>query len=427
MPFTEQDFLNSDRKEQLASTRAALLNARHLPGWMYSSPEIYALEIERIFMRSWLCIGRVEEFENQGDYVATRVAGEPILICRDQNGNLNAFNNVCRHRGVEVAKGQGNAEEFMCPYHGWLYGLDGKLVGAPYSGDVENFDFNNCRLPQINVDTWGGYVFVNLDEDCQSLAEYLDEDDVRESAGFLQSENTRSSDKYVFELPCNWKFVPENIVDMYHVGVIHGGSFGAHFPLSSVKYNLREHGYSVKYESYTMAPDGATLFETMPWLRGMVDERFAWSTWIRPTTSLFARHDLLETWVVLPLGPERTQITIYTLLPEEYFDRPAFTQMNQVYADFIRLVAAEDCELLESLQNAARSRKFTPGPTVKLECAVHHLLNYYVDTLFGKDDVAAERRREDGVKYFNEPIKKSAIALSAVNPSARLRPRPLST
>lgn len=407
MSITKQDFLNSGREEQLAATRAALLNARHLPGWMYTSPEIYEMEIERIFMRSWLCVGRVEEFENHGDYVATRITGEPVLVCRDRNGVLNAFNNLCRHRGVEVAKGQGNVEEFMCPYHGWLYGLDGKLIGAPFSNDVENFDFNNCRLPRINVDTWGGFVFVNFDKNCQSLGDYLDEDDVREFAAFLQPENTRTSDKYVFEMACNWKFLPENIVDLYHVGVIHGASFGAHFPLSSVKYNLRKHGYNVYYESYTMAPGGATLFDTMPWLRGKVNERFACSTWLRPTTSIFARHDLLETWVILPLGPERTQITIYTHLPDEYFKRPAFAQMNQVYADFIRLVAAEDRELMESLQTAANSRNFTPGPTVKLECAVHQLLNYYVDTLFGKNDVAAERRRDEGDKYFSAETEQS--------------------
>ena len=408
MPLTEHDFLNSDRKDQLAATRAALLEARHLPGWMYTSPEIYELEIERIFMHSWLCVGRVEEFENQGDYVATRIAREPILICRDKNGDLNAFNNLCRHRGVEVAKGQGNAEEFMCPYHGWLYGLDGKLIGAPFSNDVESFDFGNCRLPRINVDTWGGYVFVNLDENCQSLADYLDEDDIREFAAFLQPEYTRTSDKFVFELPCNWKFVPENLMDMYHVGVIHGSSFGAHFPVTNFKYNLRKHGFNAKYESYTMAPEGATLFETMPWLRGKVDQYFACSTWIRPTMNIFGRHDLIQPWVALPLEPERTQITIYTQLPDEYFERPAFTEMNQVYADFIRLVAEEDREMMESLQNAARSRRFKPGPTVKLERAIHHLLNFYLDTLFGQDDVAAERRREDGAKHYNEPIKQSA-------------------
>ena len=115
-------------------------------------------------------------------------------------------------------------------------------------------------------------------------------------------------------------------------------------------------------------------------------------------------------WVALPLEPERTQITIFTQLPEEYFDHPAFAEMSQVYADFIRLVAEEDREMMESLQNAARSRRFIPGPTVKLERAIHHLLNFYLDALFGQDDVAADRRREDGKKHYDEPIENSAAA-----------------
>jgi Rieske 2Fe-2S family protein len=410
MALTERDLLNSDQHEQLAITREALSTARHLPGWMYTSEEIYALEIERIFMKSWLCVGRVEEYENPGDYHAMRIAGEPVLICRNQNGKLNAFNNVCKHRGVEVAQGQGNINEFTCPYHGWLYGLDGKLIGAPLSAEVEGYDFKQCRLPKIQIDTWGGYVFVNFDPECPSLADYLDEDKVRDFAAFLQPESTRTSDKYVFELPCNWKFVPENLMDMYHVGVIHGSSFGAHFPVNNFKYNLSEHGFNAKYESFTMAPEGVTLFGTMPWLKGKVDEFFACSTWIRPTMNIFGRHDLIQPWVALPMGPNRTQITIYTQLPTEYFDTPGFKEKNQVYADFIRLVAEEDRGMMESLHNAANSRAFTPGPTVKLERAIHHLLNFWLDTLFEENPEAAAVRRADGAKALAQQSDNAAAA-----------------
>ena len=108
----------------------------------------------------------------------------------------------------------------------------------------------------------------------------------------------------------------------------------------------------------------------------------------------------------------------FTQLPEEYFDRPAFAEMSQVYADFIRLVAEEDREMMESLQNAAmRSRRFIPGPTVKLERAIHHLLNFYLDALFGQDDVAADRRREDGKKHFcNLKTPGPATSMSSICP-----------
>ena len=161
MALTEKALLNSDNQQQLAITRQELFNARHLPGWMYTSPEIYALEIERIFMKSWLCGGRVEEFATPGAYQALRIAGEPLLVCKDGSGQLNAFSNLCQHRGVEVVKGQGTAEEFMCPYHGWLYGLNGRLIGAPLTKEVTGFDFKNCRLPPLKLDTWAD-IFLSI-------------------------------------------------------------------------------------------------------------------------------------------------------------------------------------------------------------------------------------------------------------------------
>ena len=111
--------LDEETRTVLERTRADLLTARHLPGFLYTSPEIFQLEMDNIFMKEWLCVGRVEEFEHAGDYHALRVAGEPLLVCRDRDGDLHAFNNVCQHRGVEVATGQGNRADFMCPYHGW--------------------------------------------------------------------------------------------------------------------------------------------------------------------------------------------------------------------------------------------------------------------------------------------------------------------
>jgi len=97
-------------------------------------------------MRDWLALGRVDEIENPGDYMTFRVLDEPVIICRDNDGNINAFANVCAHRGVEVANGAGNLQEFSCLYHGWLYDLEGKLIGAPYMKEAEGFDPANCRL-----------------------------------------------------------------------------------------------------------------------------------------------------------------------------------------------------------------------------------------------------------------------------------------
>lgn len=388
--------LDPNTRRSIEQTRAHLSEARHLPGFYYTSPEIFRREIDTIFMREWLCVGRVEEYPKPGDYHAMRIAGEPLLICRGSDSRLRAFRNLCQHRGVEVAVGQGNANRFTCRYHAWTYATDGRLTGAPHSDEVTGFNFKTCGLPAVNLDTWGGYVFVNFDPECRPLGDCLDDDGVREFAGFLQPENTRTSDKFEFEVPCNWKFVPENLMDMYHVGVIHKTSFGAHFPVNNFRYNLTGHGYNAVYESLTMAPSGVTLFGAMPWLAGKVSDKFACTTWIRPAMNIFGRHDLIQPWVATPIDINRTRVTIYTQLPTEFFDRPGFAEKNRIYADFIRLVATEDEAMLESLQTGVSSRGYAPGPTVSLERAIHHLLNYYLDALLGEDPDSRTVRISDG-------------------------------
>ena len=101
--------------EGLDGARSALNRARHLPGYIYTSAEIFQREKENIFMKDWLCVARVEEVEKPGDFMTFRIMDEPAVVARDRDGKLNAFANVCAHRGVEVASGEGNAEEFTCP------------------------------------------------------------------------------------------------------------------------------------------------------------------------------------------------------------------------------------------------------------------------------------------------------------------------
>ena len=103
----------------LSETRAELRRARHLPGYVYDSPEIFALEKEKIFLKDWLALARVEEIERPGDYMTFRVLGEPVVVCRDRGGAINAFANVCAHRGVEVAAGSGQHEGVQLPLP-WL-------------------------------------------------------------------------------------------------------------------------------------------------------------------------------------------------------------------------------------------------------------------------------------------------------------------
>ena len=155
------------------------------------------------------------------------IVGEPIVVCRDQKGNLNAFANVCRHRGVAVAMGAGNATQFSCPYRAWSYGLDGRLTAPSRPRRLGSFDYRDCRLPPLRVNTWGGFVFVSFDPGGPSLSSYLAADGYQDAVAYVHPEKMTLVNTYSFKMDCDWKLVPENDADIYRVEVIHRGTFGA--------------------------------------------------------------------------------------------------------------------------------------------------------------------------------------------------------
>ena len=339
------------------------------PG-VYTAPEIFELEKQKIFKRDWLPVGRVEEFENPGDYKAFRILDEPVVVSRDQNGELHALRNVCRHRGVEVATGAGNVGRFSCPYHGWVYELDGRLCSATYSEDIVDFDLKNCRLPSVRLETWAGFVFVNLDSEARSFRETHAE--MLDRFAFLRLEDMKQARTCTIAPPCNWKLIVENVWDAYHLGVVHAASFAKNFNPRDIKFNLLPHGaFFLDYRSQSLAaPDGKSLFGTIPWLD--VDEGFAFGGQLPPTLSIIARHDAVYTVYTEALGPQTCRFIVNTLLPAEWFERPDFEQKATRYGDFVQLVFQEDNDMLGSIQVGLRSEAFEPGPAVFLESPVHH-------------------------------------------------------
>lgn len=376
---------------ELAATRAPRAEAIHLPPHYYTSPAILELEKEKLFFKDWLVVGRVEEWPNPGDYRAFELVGEPIVVCRNKDGQLNAFSNVCRHRGVAVAIGEGNAKEFLCPYHSWAYDLNGTLVSPSRPRGVTIKDAEGRRLPPIKLDTWGGFVFINFDENAPSLADYLDVDDYRKAAAYVKPEDTVLVDTYTYELDCNWKLVPENLADVYHVEVIHKGSFGGktYSPekaLAEIVYT--KHGWYKEYVSGTMAPDAELLFGPAPWLADHPKGKFfAFSAFLRPNFYMFARADLVQPFVAYPIGVDKTRVTGWTCIPKQFLGAPAFDDKVAILAKFVRKFAGEDNDLVRAMQKGLSSRYFIRGPMHELESIIHHRVNRYLDAVHGDGEV----------------------------------------
>ena len=377
-------------KAELEATRARIEEARHLPGIYYTSPEIYAMEVEKLFMHDWLVVARVEEIPSPGDYMTMDIVGEPIIVCRNADGTLHAFSNVCRHRGAAVASGAGNAKEFTCPFHGWIYSLDGRLVSPSQPRGLPRFDVKSCRLSPIKLATWGGFVFVNFDDACPTLADYLGVDEFAESAAFIRPEDMVLVDRFTYEIDCNWKLLPENLIDTYHVEVIHKGSFATEgFGERSLRDVIfTKWGWRKVYPSRSMSPDGEMLFGPTPWLADHeLGPAFAYSAFLRPNFNFLVRADMLQPWVTYPLGPERSRVTGFTCLWKGVEEMPAFRQKVEILKDFARRFAGEDMELLQHTQKGLRARRFTGGPMHYQEAAIHHRINRYLDAMEGDGDV----------------------------------------
>jgi len=380
--MTTQDFART--AEAVEETLRPLNEARHTPGYVYASQEVFQMEKERLFMKDWLFVGRVEELEKPGDFITHTIMGEPIVITRDQKGGLNAFYNQCAHRGVEVAEGSGNTKRFKCPYHAWTYDLQGKLIGAPFMRETVGFNQANCRLKTIKIDTWAGWIFISFNPDVEPLETFIEA--FQEEFGFLRQEDCRLALKYEIEFDCNWKFVYENLLDIYHVGTLHADTIGKFHNEESYRYHRHPRGrLAIHYETKTMSPTGQSLVGKMPWLVDE-DESLGRIGFLPPNLTLLARCDYVRPFAHWPIAPNKTKSVAYFLFPKEKFDDPGFADKVKVYADYLTTVLEEDRTMVQSLQRAMSSRAFEPGQMSTKEEAIHHVLGYYLERVFqGKD------------------------------------------
>ena len=363
----------------------ALTQANHAPGIIYSSPEIYHREAEIYFKHDWLYVGRVEELAKPGDFMTLTIVDEPILVARDKRGILHANYNMCAHRGVQVAYGSGNTRSFKCPYHGWVYGLDGQLTGAAYMENSEGFDKRDCRLKPLQLDVWRGNIFITFDPIARPLEEAVTE--FEKDFAHLGWEYCRLGNRIEIELNCNWKLVHENLMDFYHVGVLHAKTFGAKFSWDNEDWQLKpDGGLSIFYRAGPPTPGVEPLLGKMPWLE---NEPFSYACtgFMAPNFTFFGRIDCIRPMIAWPIDEAHTRLVIYHLFPESFFERPDIEEKLKIYHDHQIVVLEEDRGMIESMQKAMSSPAYQPGRLSTLEIAIHHFLNGYFERVVSSDQL----------------------------------------
>jgi phenylpropionate dioxygenase-like ring-hydroxylating dioxygenase large terminal subunit len=210
--------INSGHKTSIAE-----LIATQKPGWsldrrFYTDPDIYQLELDRIITRNWVLAGHQSQLPNPGDFRVVKVANESAIIVRNKDGKLKAFANVCRHRGSLVCLEQsGNTRKFECPYHGWVYDTDGKLMAARNMPD--DFRKEEHSLHPVSLDNVHGLLFIAFCENPPSLEGA--KRDLAEAMAIFDFPNLKVAVQKTYPIAANWKLAIENYQECYHCATAH--------------------------------------------------------------------------------------------------------------------------------------------------------------------------------------------------------------
>ena len=347
----------TDYKFDSRLERAATLPARY-----YIDPAVLQSEQRNVFARTWQLVGRADQVRAAGDFFTTSLAGEPLLVVRGNDGTLRALSNVCRHRAGPVAKGEGKRPVLQCGYHGWTYGLDGRLLKTPEMQGIECFDQRSFALPEFRVDVWNELVFVNLDGDAPSLREFLG--DLGEKFDKRTNTGYRLAARKEWLLDCNWKVYVDNYLEGYHIPIVHPGLF-REIDYPNYRTETRRN-YSIQH-----AP-----LKRPERIRAESKDDEAEYFWVYPNLMLNVYPDNFSTNLIVPLGQERT-LTVF-----EWFFRDApqaIVDQTVAFSDEIQL---EDIDICEAVQRGLRSSTYTSGRYSPVrENGVHHFHALYVESM----------------------------------------------
>ena len=340
--------------ELAGALRAAIgtvSDASTLPPASYTGADVLAAEESGLLRQSWLGIGRADEWREAGDYSTFELAGAPVIVLRDETGDLRAFANTCRHRGTRLLEGRGHATRIRCPFHGWTYGLDGSLRGATRMGATKGFRRADMGLVEFRTAERGGFAFVTLSDEAPGIDEWLGAFDNLHSPWRLK--NLVTTRRREIEVACNWKLFLEVFNESYHLEYVHASTFGGIYldpELPDAVGGCVQTSFSPTAGTGGLKADEQEhVLPTMPNLsaREQVGTRY---TWIFPSLTFAAGSEELWAYGARPLGPARCRVTQWVCFPRETVGSPGFEAKAERYYARMDEALAEDISVLERQQ-----------------------------------------------------------------------------
>jgi Rieske 2Fe-2S family protein len=386
---------------------------KSLPGGFYTEEEVFEEDLLRIFQKEWLYAGHASEIPAPGDYFTLRIGEESLIIVRDGEGEIHAHFNVCRHRGSRISACEGVQEgrtrALICPYHQWVYALDGSLTNARLMG--EGFDKNRYRLRSAALRELEGLLFVCLSpEEAPDFEPFADA--LRPQLAPHGLGDAKLATRHHYEVAANWKVLVENNRECYHCRVSHPEFCASNYdlglpgdPRADAEYEAalrREHD---RWRGMGLAPEEVSFPGGAPYrisrlplkegyltesvdggltapLMGDLDSPESGSLRLITLPNLWAHAncDYAMTTRLLPLGPEKTRVDVCFFVREDAVEGTDYDP--EKVAHVWKATSEEDWELCENNQAGIRSRAYEPGPLSPLtEHSVEQFAEWYLEKL----------------------------------------------
>ncbi len=334
------------------------------PASWYTDPRFFLLDKSTAFSRHWQFVGRTDQLHGTGDYFAGSFLGNPYVATRDEGGQVRAYHNVCRHHGTRVASGEGNLKRFVCPYHGWTYALDGRLLAAPHMDGAEGFDCSKISLIPLPVEIWGPFVFLHFGADesappplapqLEPLKKVLDETSFQ-TLTFV----TRKT----YPIDCNWKVFVDNYLDGgYHVAHMHKGLAGQ-LDLGSYRHEVFD-SLSIQHCAASDRRQGKRGVDFLERLEGG-----AIYAWIHPNLMINRYGPMMDVNRVFPRDENRCEIVFDYFFDEASRGQEGFVAESLAASEQVQ---QEDIAVCQMVQEGLGSAAYRPGRYApKLEVLAH--------------------------------------------------------
>ena len=353
----------------------------------YTSDEVFKQESARIFNKHWVCVGHQSRIPNPGDYFLFNLFGESLIILRDKEMQIRAFYNVCRHRGTRICEAdQGRfSSSIQCTYHAWTYGLDGKLIGAPFMKGVEGFSWEDFPLHAAPVELWEGFIFIHYGfpgvpardgDEPEPFAEMYAPLIGRLSQWNMES--LKSHQRISYDVKANWKYIFQNFNECYHCPTIHP-MLNKYTSYTSAENDLVEGPFLGGFLNITSGGSMTVSGRTCALPLGDLDENDSKRGYYYSILSnllLNIHPDYLMFHLVFPSAPGRSRIVSEWLFHPEASSQPDFRPQEAV--DFWHETNLQDWHVCELNQQGVQSKAYTPGWYTPRESLLAAFDEYYL-------------------------------------------------